>query len=257
MIEQMSLAVAEKTVNQFTNNIFANISPYKVKIDDGFDNILYAVGISAYQGIFVSLRDQDMNFDTYPTDKKIVCVYPHFDGKRISKNKHAKITIFFINDDEVNSFEFARGVSPTIHSETVSSEDTTAVSEATDDVVEEKNIIPEPITVRTWTDYFINISDEHKSFLVSTFEGWVIAEIKNEHKFVISKKTYHLDISEGLFEKKYKWDGNTDEYIVTHQPVTANISTLMYDFLRISKDIPLHSLLDFGTLISNIIPRKR
>jgi len=165
-----------------------------------------------FNEISSNLEKDEQDFEVIPSERKIELKYPRHNGKRLLKTSPFIIDIYFVDHAALKTVESIQ------------------------DKVE--------LNIRTWSDFFETIDPEYKNLFKHIIDNIVVAVHKNEYNKIISKKSYHIDYRDGLFEKKEKFVN--DEWRITYQPVTSNLYQVFRMFFKFFDEIPLEELADFN-----------
>ena len=209
----------DKKVKDYMLNSIAYFRKYYLKsteeisyniLEDG-NGIKFKIPKSLFNEVSTNLKTDDFDFEIIPAEKKMELMFPRHNGKKLLKTQPFKFIIYFV--------------------EPVAIKDVTEIKDK------------ESLNIKTWADFFEIIDPEYKNLMKKIIDNISIAVHKNEYNKVISKKTYFLDFTDGLFERKEKFVN--DEWKITYQPVTSNIHQVFRMFFKFFDQIDLNELADF------------
>jgi hypothetical protein len=207
------------TINYFRKNyITQGIEINYQMIDD--QTIKFKIPKSEYNNITQKLKNDNIDFQVIPTDRKMELLFPQHSGKKLLKTKFLTFNIYFV--------EFA----------------------ALKNVENIKN--SKEMDIKNWSDFFDTIDPEYRNLLLHIINGIPIATHKNEYNKVVSKKIYWIDPKDGLFEKKEKFVN--DEWVISYHLITNNLYHVFRMFFKYFDEPELKELVDFEkfkNIISN------
>lgn len=201
----------EHTINYFRKHyITAGVEINYQLISD--DKLKFKIPKEEYNSLTQKLKEDNINFEVIPSDRKMELEFSQHNGKKLLKTKTFKIDIYFVEQAALKNVE---------------------------NILNSKDL-----NIKNWTDFFDSIDPEYRNLLIQIINGIPIATHKNEYNKVISKKIYWLDPKDGLFEKKEKLIN--DEWKITYKFVTNNLHQVFRMFFKHFDTTPFNKLADFS-----------
>ena len=201
---------AEFTIELFRKNYIPKGIEINYKLVDD-KTIKLKIPKDLFNDISAKLETDSLDFEVIPSERKIEMKYSMSNGKRQLKTRHFMFNVFFVDDAALKTVESIK------------------------DKAE--------LNIKNWSDFFESIDPEYRNLFKQIIDGISIAVHKNEYNKVISKKSYHIDYHDGLFEKKEKFFN--DEWRITYQPVTSNLYQVFRMFFKFFDEVPMNELADF------------
>ena len=151
------------------------------------------------------LKEKNIEFNVFPTERKVSIKFPFHNGKRLLKTKFFNMDVYFMDDKYF---------------------------------IKDKNNV-----VKSWIDFFEAIDPEYLNLMERIVDNIELSVFRNEKGMVISKKTFYLDPKNGLYEKKEKLING--EWKITYQPVTSDVFKLFRLIFKFYDKVEIEKLLDF------------
>jgi len=202
---------AEHTINYFRKNYVTKGLEINYQLI-GEELLKFKIPKDEYNSITQKLKDDDIDFEVIPSDRKMELDFPQHNGKRLLKTKFFKMDVYFVETAALKTVE--------------------SITNAKD------------LNIKNWSDFFEMIDPEYRNLLIHIVNGIPIAVHKNEYNKIISKKVYWIDPKDGLSEKKEKLVN--DEWKVTYQHVTNNLHQLFKMFFKHFEETDFNELADFN-----------
>ena len=175
------------------------------------EKIKFKIPKSEYSALTQKLKEENIDFEVIPSERKMELVFPRHNGKNLLKTKNFNIDIYFVEPAALKTLENIENA--------------------------------KELNIKNWSDFFESIDPEYRNLLTHIVNNIHIASLKNEYNKVISKKTYWIDPKDGLFERKEKFVNA--EWRISYTLVTNNLFHMFRMFFRFFDEIPLNELASF------------
>lgn len=202
---------AEHTINYFRKQYVTDGVEINYQLI-GEDKLKFKIPKNEYNSLTQKLKNDEIDFEVIPSDRKMELEFPQHNGKKLLKTKHFKMDIYFVELAALKNVE--------------------NIENAKD------------LNIKNWSDFFDTIDPEYRNLLIHIVNGIPLATHKNEFNKVISKKVYWIDPKDGLFEKKEKLVN--DEWKVTYQLITNNVYQVFRMFFKYFEEPTLEELANFN-----------
>lgn len=212
---------AEHTINYFRKNYVTDGVEINYQLI-GDDKLKFKIPKTEYNSLTQKLKNDDIDFEVIPSDRKMELQFPQHNGKKLLKTKHFNMDIYFVEAAALKNVE--------------------NIQNAKD------------LNIKNWSDFFDTIDPEYRNLLIHIVNGIPLATHKNEFNKVISKKVYWIDPKDGLFEKKEKLVN--EEWKVTYQLITNNLYQVFRMFFKYFDEPTLAELADFN-LFKEIVSKTK
>ena len=203
---------AEHTINYFRKNYVTDGLEINYQLF-GDDKLKFKIPKDEYNTLTQKLKNDDIDFEVIPSDRKMELDFPQHNGKKLLKTKFFKMEIYFVEQAALKTVENIKNA--------------------------------QELNIKTWSDFFNTIEPEYRNLLIKIINGIPIATHKNEYNQVISKKFYWIDPKDGLFEKKEKLIN--EEWNVTYRYITNNLYQVFRMFFKYFDEPSLSELANFDT----------
>ena len=187
----------EHTINYFRKHYISDGLEINYQLINN-EKLKFKIPKDEYNSLTQKLKDDNIDFEVIPSDRKMELEFHQHNGKKLLKTKIFKMDIFFVEQAALKNVE---------------------------NIVNAKDL-----NIKTWSDFFEIIDPEYRNLLIHIINGVPIAVHKNEYNKVISKKMYWIDPKDGLFEKKEKLIN--EEWKVTYKPITSNLRHVFKMFFK-------------------------
>lgn len=210
MLDEKLASVGTETIGYFRSKFIPRETEILYEVIDE-ETIKMKVPKDLYNSMTASLKSENQDFSINPQERKMELRYPYYKNKKLLKTKHFNFNIFFVDPAALKPRESLEDI---------------------------KNL-----NIKDWADFFETIDPEYRNIFKKIVDGVSIAVHKNEYNKVISKKTYFLNLKDGLYEKKEKLIG--EEWVISYQPVTQNVNQLFRMFFKYFEQATINELADF------------
>jgi len=202
---------AQHTITYFRNNYIPEKTEINYELVDD-KTIKLKLPKDIFNEVSAELEKDNIDFEVIPSERKIEMKFSRHNGKKLLKTVPFLFTIFFVDKAALKTLEN----------------------------IENKA----ELNIKNWAEFFETIDPEYRNMFKKIIDGISIAVHKNEYNKVISKKAYHIDYNDGLFEKKEKFVNG--EWRISYQPVTSNLYQVFRMFFKFFDEVQLTELADFN-----------
>lgn len=202
---------AEHTINYFRKHYITDGLEINYQLIND-EKLKFKIPKEEYNPLTQKLKEDNIDFEVIPSDRKMELVFNQHNGKKLLKTKMFKMDVYFVEQAALKNVE---------------------------------NILnAKDLNIKNWSDFFDTIDPEYRNLLIQIISGIPIATHKNEFNKVISRKIYWLDPKDGLFEKKEKLVNG--EWKITYKEVTNNLHQVFRMFFKHFEETPFNELADFN-----------